>query len=184
MGLYGIKKSPENITLSSLEKFSKKQGLSSYCILDTGYCKKLKVSSQSLSEQLKNFTQPLQIRVYDGKKDSMLAMVLNCNVGGFPNLNWKKYAKLDSVLLGFPQRLDSGEKYSQQLGHLRDKELKKIAWAAPAEKEVFVYYSVFMHRQSKRLLSYVRREVAKHDSTKVNIRVVHCDFLYSDYSEN
>ncbi len=182
-GIYGIRKSPEKITLSNLEKFSKKRGIRDYFILDTGYCKKLKAMSQNQSENLKKFTQPLQIRVYDCKKDSMVAMAVNCDVGGFPNLNWKRYAKLDSALMGFPQRIDSTEKYKQQKRILFNQKLKEISWIEPAEKEVFVYYSVFMHRQSKRLLRYVRKEVAKHKTASVRMHVVHGDFLFSDYSD-
>ncbi|MCU0361606.1 MAG: hypothetical protein MUF75_13015 [Bacteroidia bacterium] len=181
LGLYGINNSPKKISLKQLENFSTKQGIKEYYILDTGYCRSLR--SKVPGPNLNDFQQPLQIKVFDKLNDSLIAYTVNCEVGGFPNLHWKRYAKLDSVLKGSKQSCDTMESFTSAITYLRDKSIKPTVLIGEAEIEVLVYYTVFMKRQSKRLIRYLNEVKANFPSDGIQYRFVHCDYLFSEFAD-
>lgn len=176
--LYGIRKTPDQIPLERLERFSAKQGIQSYYILDTAYSRRFRQVQPT--QNLSNFGQPLQIKVFDPQANRLIAHVPNCKVGGFPNLNWKGVANLDSLLAGKTMRPDSLESYQQAYSLLRGPKLTELPdGSQQAEKEVWIYYTVFMKRQSKRLIRYVSKTLKGRESEQLRLRFIHADYLFS-----
>jgi hypothetical protein len=141
--------------------------------LDTGYMNFAKQFKDSLTK--KNLLQPLQIIFFNHGKAA--THLINCTVGGFPNLKWNRYGTFDS-LTNIHGPLLENELTLENLIHYIDpnpgiKEDKNIC---------FVFWSNFMGRQSKNLIEYSKKRSVQ-DNYEV-IYVNNDNFFYYWTVEN
>jgi hypothetical protein len=129
----------------------------------------------------KHAYQPLQVRVYDKEGKPVLVLV-NCFVGGFPNLNWNKYGTFDS----YPPasvyfKPDSGSLYYKDELTLFKGINGEILNPDNFEKKdlnIIVFWSRFMNRQSKRLIQTIENYRKKYRDHQIKVTYVNDDNLY------
>lgn len=103
--------------------------------------------SFSDTHTVKNLLQPLQIIFFN--HNTVSAHLINCIVGGFPNLKWNRYRTFDSLpqvnrpVITSELQYDSLTKYINPKPELSGN--KNIC---------IVFWSNFMGRQSKNLITY------------------------------
>jgi hypothetical protein len=182
MILYGIVGVSEPKVLSKEEiikaqkKFEIPDSLS--FILSENYLKDEKID-KVLKDKLR---QPLQIRIFH-KADSLIIHRVNCEIGGFPNLNWNKYGDFNDIppVQARYARLDTVFTLRNDLKNLNrlDNNQISIKDFQDADYTMMVYWAVFMKRQSKRLIRQAREIAQKHPEKDIRIYFVNTDHLYA-----
>ena len=168
--LYGIKK-VKAIDENTILHYSRKYDipLADNYELDTSYINFLSsLNTTHYKSQIKNHYQPLQALYYN-KLGELQSFQINCNAGGFPNLDWDR----DSIFDYFPPKrqapLDRILPLKTQLKYL--KPLSKTEKFSPDSFDyvVVVYWSRFMGRQSKRLINFVQtnEKLSRHKKVKI-----------------
>lgn len=113
--------------------------------LDKNYLNYVKSFSDSLT--IKNLLQPLQIIFFSHNQVS--AHLINCTVGGYPNLKWNRFRTFDSIPDVNSPIITQKLKYDNLIKHINPK--PKFS---SGENICVVFWSNFMGRQSKNLISY------------------------------
>jgi hypothetical protein len=168
---YGMKACKPRNT-ECIKKYAHKYKIpeQSLFLLDTSYLSF--IDSVRLKEPLhaKNHFQPLQALYFDAS-GRMISLHNNCNAGGFPNLKWNRDKILESFVPSSQTELDSLMNFQDQLDFLRTINGGTIILSDydTASYNVVVYWNVFMGRQSKRLIRFVKEncELAEEDSVKL-----------------
>ncbi|MCL1867326.1 MAG: hypothetical protein FWF72_00015, partial [Paludibacter sp.] len=154
------------------------------CELDTNFYHFLKSTSKEDSVIVRHHLQPLQV-MYFNKEGNMIAFYINCDAGGFPNINWngnhnfdvfppagKHYTPLDTVVTF--QKLENFlipvKNYTPEYNQ-------------NADYYVCVFWSKLMGRQSKRLIKLIQQNVQlSQEATKV-IFVNTDNFFCKDFKQ-
>lgn len=163
---YGIKKVKSYIDISTIKKFAKKNNIDTFYTIKGAY-NNLYVENSRTSN---DFFQPLQVRIYDSESDSMIGIIVNCKVGGFPNLTWNRYGFFDSLPPKKIIRYDSLTTFKSDKNYIRNVVLKdSLNYSLTKQKKitVLVYFSYYMNKQSKRLIKLVRETYSKNSNVKI-----------------
>lgn len=170
-GIYGIKE-PKVIAQHQLTKTASKRfniDTKNLIILDSSY--KLFCTNNYLPDtsSFNLALQPLQLRIY--KNDTLVAFQANCNVGGFPNLNWERDRYFNTI---------PATHHTLKNAPLLKNELLAMRSALPPSENyvVLVFYTNFMHRQSKRLIKFAERLQQLHPDKKFRYMYVNGEEIF------
>ncbi len=170
-GIYGIRE-PKAITKNQIIKTADNRfniDTKSLIILDSSY-KQFCIKQYLPDTSAYNLAlQPLQLRIY--KNDTLIAFQANCNVGGFPNLKWER----DGYFLKVPASyvsLKNAPVLSKEFS------VMKHTFTSSEEYTVVVFYSNFMHRQSKRLIQFAKSLQQTHPDKKFTYVYVNGEELF------
>jgi len=122
--------------------------------------------------------QPLQLRWYD-RSGRIQWIIPNCDVGGFPNLQWGRFGLPDTLFVGPPSRVyaDSVWTVLDDIGFMVDRRTgAAVQDVDSANSYLLVYWSYLMGRQSKRLVRSVEQWREKHGDGII-VRYVNADSL-------
>lgn len=130
-----------------------------YVLNDTAYLSFIKTyEGKTINGRntFKDLYQPLQIYGFDST-DIIQFQLINCTVGGFPNLKWDRYGDFKTSPLNMPRiRLSDSTllvntltDYYSAIGSTPD------AQSNCNDETIIVYWNKFMGRQSKRLIKTV-----------------------------
>lgn len=122
--------------------------------------------------------QPLQLRWYS-KGGRAQWIIPNCDVGGFPNLQWSRFGLPDTLFVGPPSRAyaDSAWTVWDDINFMLDRRTKAaVPDIGPSDGYLLVYWSYFMGRQSKRLVQNVEEWRLK-NGKGITVRYVNADPL-------
>lgn len=168
------------------QKFVDKKKISSfyqenrYSNVDTGFLDKeyisyIKRAYRDNRREINNHIQPMQAIYFNGK-DQMLSYFVNCNAGGFPNLNWDR----DNNFAQFPPitqtpidnilSLDSIFRYTTGIPD-RGSERK-------FDYTIVVFWDLFAERQSKRLIDLVVQNAQMNETFSKRIILINNDSLF------
>ena len=183
-GLYGLKKL-KNVDTATILEYAKKYHIPREAdfTLDTAYLKFLSSFDSSIyKEQVKNHYQPLQALYYN-RKGQLVSFQVNCYAGGFPNLDWnrngnmtifppKQQAPLDKIM-----PLDTLREYLEPLSQ------SKINSNRNDDYTVVVFWSIFMGRQSKRLIHTVQDNLQLGTNKRIRVLYVNTDNFFASLGE-
>ncbi len=163
--LYGLNK--PLCTISTINNFAYKNHIDTTkinLINPTKYVQYLKKYVGDTT-QIKHLTQPLQIVIFEKRK--LNSLFINCNVQGFPNLNWQitNKNKFEGNEKNIPQTLNI-EDYAAACGLDSEVLLKK-------DTVVIVHWNYFMGRQTCLFLKEIKKNYATN-----NVFFVNNDFLF------
>lgn len=110
----------------------------------------------SNSDLYKNLHQPSQIAFLDSKNDS-ISLIVNCDIGGFPNLKWKSLLDQDhsKLLSQYRYPIKTEDYLKTCLPYEVSDSILLNTVNNP--NTILVKYSFFMGRQSKRLIKYLKQ---------------------------
>jgi len=163
--LYGVKeqKSVDKLSINNFLIKNNYQHLPSY-LADTTFRAFLKQSLQG-SKYQKYFLQPLQAHYF--LNDTLVSSHVNCNVEGFPKLKWNKKGHFDT----FPPKTQFAATENIHFGYFEQIISKQNQSNISVDKEkyvVFVFWNLYLHKQSKILID----EVCKNAQKSKNIQIV------------
>jgi hypothetical protein len=156
--MYGIKKY-QMLPYKTVQKINKHWGIpnSSFVLsrIDSSQITKRK-EFISNSDLYKNLHQPSQIAFLNSKNDS-ISLIVNCDIGGFPNLKWKSLLDQDHSKLLSQYRYPIKTKDYLQTCLSYEISDSILLNTIKNPNTVLVKYSIFMGRQSKRLIKYLKQ---------------------------
>ena len=121
--------------------------------------------------------QPLQIKGFE-EAGNMSLFLINCNMGGI-NIDWNKVGSFNT----FPPQQNTIKRPDTLLVLQNDikfyRALKQNSMASQSDYTFVVFWSRFMHRQSKKLVKQILDYQNKHSDKKINSFFVNVDNLYS-----
>lgn len=169
--IYGIKEakiiSPTKLETTAVKQF--KISPNKLILLDSGYKNFCKNHYLPDTSSYNLALQPLQLRIY--KNDTLIAFQANCNVGGFPNLNWQR-ASYFSALPSSYLALKNAPLLSN------DYPVLSSIKSENNEYVVVVFYTNFMHRQSKRLIQFAKSLEQLHPDKKFSFNYINAEELF------
>jgi len=177
--LVGMKK-PRALSDSEISKIAQKYGIGEADVykLDTA---RFWVTLESIgdSAKQKDWYQPLQVKAFDSLGNSHFHLI-NCNIGGFPNLDWNRFNTFDT----YP--LDIGRLKKVDTSFALDTELKMLIpingvlplTSSKNIESVIVYWNRMMHKQSKSLIEIVMHYKTVHDSLDIKVYFVNTDAMF------
>jgi hypothetical protein len=148
-------------------------------VLDTVAYRHLADSlKQRNTKDYQDIMQPLQIKFFENN-DSLVFHLVNCSVGGFPNLRWNRLKSFDT----YPPSMAYFRTVNYNLRFSTDTVLYHLIRTnpkpePPPDATVVVFWSRMMGRQSNRLI----RETVKYKNRfplhRIRILFVNNDNLY------
>ena len=128
-----------------------------FCNISSFYiCTSIDSSYDQTIKQIKNkrlinaLQQPLQFRYYE--KSKLKILLVNCDLQGFPKLNWNTYRTLDS----FP--IQNFYYYPDSINISFEKSILRDKVTFPNEgTAIFIYCNVFMQKQTDILLNFTKK---------------------------
>jgi hypothetical protein len=169
--LYGIK--PQT-TLNEAEIKAFNESLScNNCIFltaDTSYTTVIRKILKTDSAQQYYHLQPLQALYFDSL-NNLISFHVNCNAGGFPNLNWNR----NNVFDIFPPATQTGITNGFTFDVLKD--ALKINNSPKNNLKVVVFWALLLEKQSKRLIKIVRDNLQTNNKN-AQLILVNTDALY------
>jgi hypothetical protein len=132
----------------------------------------------------KDVQQPLQVKVFDGN-GKMLFWLVNCYIGGFPNLKWDRYGTFDV----FPPVKGSFASVNTALtlgdnARFYFMETKESMRVLPMFKVnaydlyIIVHWAHFLDRQSKRLVRLINNYQKRFSDKRIQVIYVNDDNWY------
>jgi hypothetical protein len=150
-------------------------------VLDTAYKTFIRKISGQNKTLAKNHLQPLQL-LYFNKSGELISYFINCNAGGFPNLKWNRNGMLDSFPPASQTTPDALFSFHDLLKFIKTPDGKK-----PNPKEfshatykTVVFWSVFMGRQSKRLIHQAEENYKLTNDKSAKLIFVNTDDLFTE----
>jgi hypothetical protein len=179
--VYGLKE-PRPLTEKEIAYYAKKYEIPNGLTyqLDTSYFTYLFSLDTTLALQRKNHYQPLQALYYD-KQGQLVSFHINCNAGGFPNLQWNRDGILNTFLPKSQTTLDTIVQLSTQfrflkpLGNTQD----NFSSFSNYDYVVVIYWNHFLTRQTKRFIKSFTRNCANSNEKKVALVFVNNDNIYA-----
>ena len=147
--------------------------------LDTTYLSYiLNLDTARFKAQRKNHIQPMQALYFDSS-GKLRKFYINCYAGGFPNLKWNRNGNLETFLPKDQAPLDTILNLAKQLSYLRPV-CKSTNDTVTQNQDyyVFVYWSKFTKRHSKRLIRNIKQNVSKSTIAKVKTIYVNYDNVF------
>ena len=175
-------KNPKYLTDEQIVSIGLKYGIpeSKMFKLDTAiYWKAWKGIADSVKQ--KDWYQPLQVKAFNSDGTSHFHLI-NCNIGGFPNIDWNRFATFDTYPLdiGKLNTADTALTLKHELSMLIPVQGSKSTTSANGDEIVVVYWNRMMHKQSKSLIMTVQHYEAANDSLNIAVHFVNTDNLYLD----
>lgn len=181
LGIYGIK-TPKEINERKIERISKRFDLPPANVfeLDTAFYSFLTSHDTSVFKiQIKNHIQPLQA-LYFNQTGKLLSFQINCYAGGFPNITWER----DSIFSDFPPRqqapIDTLVSVTTQIEYLIPLSHSEKINPDNYDYLVFVYWSKFMGRQSRRFLKLVKNNRLLSENENIRVVYINNDNFFID----
>lgn len=173
-------KDPTMVAPVKIEQYNKKYKLDySYEVNPTQFYNTYKPLFADSNEQLlDNLYQPLQLIVFNKNKENICHLV-NCNIGGFPKLQWNRYHSFDSLPVNpmdyrQPEYKVTMEEVFQTLSPtIAPEEMTSIL--TEYDYVYVVYYGTFMYGYSKPLLKLINKY--KKDNKDAKIKYI---YAYTD----
>ena len=179
-GLYGLKQ-PKTRATKKIQKFADKYNIptNNSFVLDTSYLTFLHKLDTTQRGLAKNHFQPLQALYFD-KTGQLVSYHINCYAGGFPNLQWDRDGLLDTFVPKSQTPVDTLLTFDKQLQFIRtfDNKTLNLTEYSKADNNVVIYWSIFMGRQSKRLIKYIKDNCDLAGGKSVNLLFVNNDNIY------
>jgi|SRR5690606_11775523 len=198
--IMGVKeiKTIEDDELIHYSKKNKIPNETSYFIDTTLFCSSF-INYKELiknDNSLQDILQPLQIRVF--KDNELVFFHANCYADGGLKLNWNKYNSFDTFPPSDSLKIEvSGKKYKTIFNSIRNYQLKNnqsiitlessLKTLKPIFKQNFnskngfvimVYWSIFLNKQSKKLIQYITKYTHQHKDKKITLIFVNTDNVY------
>jgi len=154
-------------------------GQESNYIIDTAlYKKTVKELSFNKPDIEKDLLQPLQIKAYNAKGELVLHLI-NCYVGGVPNLKWNRQGAFNTFppqqnYIYMPQSVLTLEKENKLIVPLMNCNIPSNDSAIT----LVVYWASFMGRQSKILISEIKRYKDANKDKNIRVLFVNIDNLF------
>lgn len=180
-GLYGIHPFDRDVTPKELERLANRMKISEQedLVLSLRYGRHLDAVRDTLRKKTWNgMHQPLQLRWYS-KGGRLQWIVPNCDVGGFPNLQWSHFGLPDTLVVDLANReyADSAWTIADDFNFMTVRSTGQIPARMPgADGYLLVYWTYYMGRQSVRLSRYIRKW-HKHHGRSIEVRYVNADSL-------
>ena len=181
--------------------YSKKNKISneaSYSIDTTMFCSSFANNKELINNEnaLQDIIQPLQIRMF--KYNELIFFHANCYADGGLKLNWNKYNSFNSYPPSDSLKIEvSGKKYKTIFNSIRNYQLKnnqsiitlessletlnpifKQNFNSENEFVIMVYWSIFLNKQSKKLIQYITKYTHQHKDKKITLIFVNTDNVY------
>lgn len=172
--LYGIKPQTE-ISHEKINQFYNYLALKNYekGILDSNHFKNIKEYFRDDSVYRYYHLQPIQALYYN-KQGKFISYHVNCNAGGFPNLNWNR----NSVFNGFPAVTQT--KPSNKIDLSTFKKLTGTQKDTTNENfTVVVLWNFLLEKQSKSLIHLINKNITQADEP-VNFILLNNDNWYME----
>lgn len=185
-----------------IKKFSEKFNIPSelsFVIDTTTFCNNLSLLDSSRKAVSKDLMQPLQVRAYSVvDNNNMSFFTANCYANGFPNFKWNNSEAFNGDLLN--DSLKTNDKFTGLISDVRGflmenpniiftlkddlfrlqplySDSKTDIYKDNSPYIVVVYWTVFMNRQSKRLIELVQ-DFQNRSNKEIKIYYVNIDNLY------
>ena len=181
IGLYGIHPYDRDVTPKEAEQLAKRMKISEQedLVLSLRYSKHLVTVRDTLKKKLwSGMHQPLQLRWYS-KGGRLQWIVPNCDVGGFPNLQWSHFGLPDTLAVDLENRdyADSAWTISDDYSFMTVHSTGQV----PVRKQdmdgyLLVYWTYYTGRQSVRLSKYIRKW-HEHHGRSIDVQYVNADSL-------
>ena len=178
-GFYGMKKL-KRVDNATILEYAKKYNmpLAETFVLDTAYTTVLtSFDTTKFKEQIKNHYQPLQVLYYN-KTGQLESFQINCYAGGFPNLDWNR----NGIMTTFPPKqqapLDKIIPLDTLLKYLDPLPQTKKTFIKDYDFTVVVFWSIFMGRQSKRLIHIVQENTQLKGKKRIKMIYVNTDNFF------
>ncbi len=128
----------------------------------------------------KDLGQPLQLKFYDIKRDSQFIYLINCYLGGFPNIKWNRAGSLNFFppKQGPIKRPDSLFSVKSNFAPLIPLENSSINNISNYDYLLMIHWSVFMGRQSKNLIKIAKKFVRNNADKSIEVVYVNMDNIY------
>ncbi|RTQ45866.1 hypothetical protein EJV47_23845 [Hymenobacter gummosus] len=161
--LYGLRRTPETVDFALVRQYAQDYGVglspATSLALDTSYYTFLRRQPTPQAPTLQLHAQPLQVLYFD-RTGRLVSYFVNCNAGGFPNLNWNH----DNAQANFPPASqtppDSLVSFARLASFFRTMGGSRLqGLETTADYTVVVFWSHRMGRQSRRLLATVRQNL-------------------------
>jgi hypothetical protein len=177
-GITGIR-NPKVLSDQEVTKVATKWGIPNDAsfVLDTGLYKRV-LRKAITDESRNNHAQPLQALYFIGTNYPS-SYQINCYAGGFPNLNWNRNGNMN-VFPPHPQApIDSLLTFEDIVKCIRPigSNTQPINGQRPV---IVVFWTKFMHRQSKRFLKVVKENAALSNQLPVSVVYVNADNLFAN----
>ena len=181
VGLAGLHPYEQNVTQQMKDRLAERMRIDSSEFLLLAHRYAYRIEERHGKEPEKHTQakyQPLQLRWYNAEGRSQW-LVPNCDVGGFPNLKWKRFGLPDTL---YPQQrsrtyADSAWTVSDDLAYMRERYSGHVPQKAEgARGHLLVYWTYFMGRQSVRLARNVERWRRQHGKG-ISVYYVNADSL-------
>jgi len=180
-------KNPRTVNNDQILRYAKKFNIpeSSCYKIDTFlYFQKFYSLKDSDKKLLNDLLQPLQIKVFNHENEMELYLI-NCNVGGFPNIQWNRLGTFNS----FPPDIKSFRQVDTTFTFKKDlllyqninNETVDYTKYENNELNIIVFWAIFMNKQSKLLINEMRSYKERFPDKKINLIFVNVDNLFDRF---
>lgn len=181
VGLAGMHPYDRDVTPEKVDRLAKRMGVSEqeYLVLSHRYSHHMEAIRHRENEKTwRAMHQPLQLRWYS-KGGRAQWIIPNCDVGGFPNLQWRNFGLPDTLFVRPTSRAyaDSAWTVVDDFNFMTERSTGQ----SPVRKQdvdgyLLVYWTYFMGRQSVRLSKYIEKWRKRHGHA-IDVRYVNADSL-------
>lgn len=175
----GMKK-PRIITEDELYSYGRKWNMSLYyqqTLLPT-YVDELEKIDSVNPKLAKDLLQPIQAMYFDSS-ERLISYHINCNAGGYPNLNWNRFGNFDVFPAKTNAPCDSLVTLSWLLPFLNPVEYPCVK-IKDLDYTVVVFWSRFTGRQSRHLVEFVQENLKlASKETRIQIMYVNTDEVFT-----
>lgn len=180
VGLAGIHPYDRKVTQEKKDRLAKRMGISSKESLELShkYVQALELRrGNEPDKHVQAKYQPLQLRWYSSG-GRIQWLIPNCDVGGFPNLQWNHFGLPDTLFAPNSSRryADSAWTVHDDMNFMSSRDGEDPMKLNESDAFLFVYWTYFMGRQSVRLAKYVEKW-RKRDGRNISVRYVNADSL-------
>lgn len=181
VGLYGMHPYDREITPKKVERLAKRMKISEQedLVLSLRYSAHLDAVRDTLNKKTwSGMHQPLQLRWYS-KGGRLQWIVPNCDIGGFPNLQWSRLGLPDTLAVDLANReyADSAWTISDDYRYMTLRSTGQVpSRKLDVDGYLLVYWTYFMGRQSVRLSRYIRKW-HKNQGRSIEVQYVNADSL-------
>jgi len=186
--LYGIKNPREQVKEDILKKGGKYHVDKEVSfVLHDAYLRKeyeALPKESCVSGPIYDLLQPLQVRIFD-KAGQLIGFQSNCHCGGFPNLAWDRLGLFDTLppreISNTWARVDTSFTFNEDYRNSFlpiNAPVPDVDEFADVDYKIIVFWSIFMGRQSKRLIKKVQGYVDDYPDLKINVIYVNTDNLF------
>lgn len=167
VGLAGIHPYERNVTQRMKDRLVERMGIDTAenLVLSHRYARRVEERrGREPEKHTQAKYQPLQLRWYSSGGRAQW-LIPNCDVGGFPNLQWKRFGLPDTLFAPLTARsyTDSAWTIAEDIGYMTDRATGLPATVRASEKgHLLAYWTYFMGRQSVRMARHVEKWRREH----------------------